>query len=72
MFKSDFWNKPITWKGYAKLCGVCYAIFAAFYAAWFGWYFRESISDWFRDRFTKKKKDTAYETSIFEEDDDEE
>lgn len=72
MFKSDFWNKPITWKGYAKLCGIAYAIFVAFYATWFGWMYRECIADWFHDRFMRKKKETAYETSIFEEDEDEE
>lgn len=70
MFKAKFWDKPITWKGYAKLCGICYAIFVAIYAAWFGWLFRESIADWFHDRFAKEE--TAYETSVFEEDFDEE
>ena len=72
MFKSKFWNEPITLKGYVKFCGAVYAIVAVIYAAFFGYTFRENIADWFHDRFTKKKKDTAYETSIFEEDDDEE
>lgn len=72
MFKANFWNKPITWKAYAKLCGVAYATFVAVYAAWFGWLYRECIADWFHDRFCKPKKETTYETSIFEEDFDEE
>lgn len=71
MFKAKFWNDPITWKGYAKLCGIAYAIFVAIYAAFFGYTYREDIADWFHDRIMKKKE-TAYETSVFEEDDNEE
>ena len=52
-------NEPITWGGYAKLCGWSTVIYVLLYgimvAAINIWYYADEISEWLGDTFDKLK-----------------
>lgn len=57
------WNEvksePITWGGYAKLCGwsavISVIIYGIIVGATYIWYYADEISEWFGDTFDKLK-----------------
>lgn len=57
MKKQSIWSKPITWGGYAKLCGIATvigAIVGAIEAIILYTDYPSKIMDWFRDKFHKE------------------
>lgn len=52
-------NEPITWGGYAKLCGWAAVISMIIYGIGIAilkvWYYADEISEWFRDTFDRIK-----------------
>lgn len=53
MKKQSIWNKPITWGGYAKLCGIA-TLIGAIEAIVFYTDYPSKIMDWIHDKFHKE------------------
>jgi hypothetical protein len=51
-----YWNKPITWGNYAKLCGICYMAAIAISAASWAW-----LTKPWEEFMSKKNKVETYE-----------